>query len=244
MKTTRRSFRVCLAAAVLAPVFFAGCESSDSESDDWSGSSSSQPAAESQQAQSAAATAETKTDAAAAPAAKTAAAAPAAAASTASTQSNASAAQPSSAATGGAAGQTAASALAADAVPFSSLKWHFGGKPKASGARQSSVEIAGLSIGSSKLSFRYKKDLSAWGLAYGEAGAIACLFVQKENGQWVGGKFDWISSSRTSRGFENVFAGYEGWTLAGVPNPCQAAFVIVSADGTKRSNVLAGRWAR
>ena len=94
------------------------------------------------------------------------------------------------------------------------------------------------------VSFTYNHDLSAWGYSSGALGGVACLFVQKTNGQWVGGKFDWISSSRRSRGFENVFGGYAGWSLEGVPNPCAAAFVIVSPDGKRRSNVIAGTWSR
>ena len=135
-------------------------------------------------------------------------------------------------------------AVGLDQVPFGSLKWTFGGRPNGSGARNGGVVISGARFSSNGISFTYVKDLSAWGYSSGALGGIACLFVRKENGQWVGGKFDWISSSRRSRGFENVRAGYEGWNLAGVPNPCQAAFVIVSPDGKRRSNVLAGTWSR
>lgn len=131
-----------------------------------------------------------------------------------------------------------------DAVDYRSLRYTFGGSPNGSGAALTSVQIAGLSIRGSSLAFRYVKDLSAWGLSSGQADAIACLFVQKASGEWVGGKFDWISSSRTTRDLENVFDGYVGWSLAGVPNPCNAAFVIISKDGKKRSNVIACSWSR
>ena len=131
---------------------------------------------------------------------------------------------------------------AADQVDFGSLRWTYGGvKGKGS---PSGVSISGLHIGGSSLSFKYNKDLSAWGYSKDEVAAYACLFVQKEDGSWVGGKFDWISSSRSSRGLENVFKGYEGWSLSGVPNPCQAAFVIVDANKKRRSNVIAGTWHR
>ena len=66
--------------------------------------------------------------------------------------------------------------------------------------------------------------------------------MQKSDGSWVGGKFDWISSSRRSRDFANVYGGYDGWSLAGVPSPCAAAFVIISPDGKRRSNVISGTW--
>lgn len=131
----------------------------------------------------------------------------------------------------------------ADQASFSSFRWSYGGF-NGGGASHSGVNISGLNFSKRGLSFRYDKNLSAWGFSNGQIGALACLFVQKSDGSWVGGKFDWISSSRTSRSFENVFHGYEGWSLAGVPNPCKAAFVIVHSDGRKRSNVLVGNWTR
>lgn len=132
--------------------------------------------------------------------------------------------------------------VGADQVPFGSLSWTFGGKPVARGARNGGVVISGARFSAGGVSFSYVKDLSAWGYSNGALGGVACLFVQKSNGQWVGGKFDWISSSRRSRDFANVYGGYGGWSLAGVPNPCRAAFVIVSSDGKRRSNVIAGTW--
>jgi len=84
-----------------------------------------------------------------------------------------------------------------------------------------------------------------WGLSNGAAGAIAAVFVQREDGSWVGGKFDWVSTSRSSRGLENVLSGYGGWSLAGVPNPCQICFVVVENSGKRRSNVIGpATWKR
>lgn len=134
-------------------------------------------------------------------------------------------------------------ATAGDAVDFSSLRWSFGGVNGA-GAVQSGVVISGLGFSKNGLSFRYNTNLSAWGRSYSHAGDYACLFVQKSDGSWVGGKFDWISSSRTTRDFINVRGGYNGWSFAGVPNPCNAAFVILNHDCKRRSNVLVGSWTR
>ena len=160
-----------------------------------------------------------------------------AATSSASSSSQAQSGQPSTP-SGGGEGSTAG-----DSVPFSSLKWTFGGV-HGSGAVQSGVVISGLSFSKNGLSFHYNKDLSAWGRSHSHAGDYACLFVQKSDGSWVGGKFDWISSSRTTRDFVNVRGGYNGWSFAGVPNPCNAAFVILNHDCRRRSNVLSGRWTR
>lgn len=132
----------------------------------------------------------------------------------------------------------------ADSIPFSALSWsygHFGGGR----AQLSSPQLANLRCSGNTLSYSWVKGLSGWGLSNGEAGAIAAAFVQKADGSWVGGKFDWVSTSRTSRGLENVLAGYDGWSLAGVPNPCQICFVVVDVSGRRRSNVIGpATWSR
>lgn len=132
-----------------------------------------------------------------------------------------------------------------DAVGYGSLGWRYGGV-SCGGAQQTSATIKGLKVSGNSLSFSWGgDDLSSWGLSKDDAsGAYACLFVMTSSGSWVGGKFDWISTSRTSRSLENVLSGYEGWSLANVPNPCQAAFVIVSSDKKKRTNVISTTWNR
>lgn len=148
----------------------------------------------------------------------------------------------SSSATSGNTGASGADAVG-DSVPFSALRWSFGGV-NGSGASPSGAVIAGLSCSKTGLSFRYRTDLSVWGRGYTQAGDYACFFVQKSDGTWVGGKFDWISSSRTTRGFENIFGHYNGWSLAGVPNPCKVAFLVLNHDCKRRSNVISGTWSR
>lgn len=131
-----------------------------------------------------------------------------------------------------------------DATSYGAFNWAYGGFNGA-GASHSGVNISGLRFSGNSLHFNYVNDLSAWGMSHTDAGgALACFFVMNTEGQWVGGKFDWISSSRKSRGLEHCLSGYNGWSMRGIPNPCQAAFVIVSPDGRRRSNVLAGTWTR
>ncbi len=131
-----------------------------------------------------------------------------------------------------------------DDVFFGELHWDFGGF-KGGKAEKGDVQIAGLKMKKDGLSFKYVEDLSHWGLAHTDySGALACLFVCDKDGRWVGGKFDWISSSRRTRDFHNVYGGYKGWSLSNVSNPCPVAFVIVSKDGKKRSNVISGTWKR
>ncbi len=137
-----------------------------------------------------------------------------------------------------------AAATAGDEAPFSAFRFSYGGF-NGSGARLSAPRIANLRISGGNLSYSWAgPTLSAWGMGNSQANAICCLFVMNDAGQWIGGKFDWISTSRTSRSLSHVTGGYGGWSLRGVPNPCQAAFVIIDAKGSRRSNVIAGTWQR
>lgn len=131
-----------------------------------------------------------------------------------------------------------------DAAPFETFKWVYGGF-HGDKARPREVAIADLKMKSDGMSFKWVQDLSQWGIANEDfTQALACLFVMNKDGEWVGGKFDWISSSRTTRDFKNIYEGYNDWSLENVPNPCPAAFVVVSKDGGKRSNVIAAMWQR
>ena len=131
-----------------------------------------------------------------------------------------------------------------DAVDFASLVWKFGGVD-GSKAKLSAPRISGLKAGKESISYKWDVTLSAWGLDDDDSdNALACWFVTREDGSIVGGKFDWISTSRKTRDFKNVLTGYQGWSLEGVPNPCQAYFVVVSKDARKRSNIVATEWKR
>ena len=207
-----------LFAAALVSCFLVGCEDSGSGggSGTWNEPEKPKPAATTQPAASTAQPAATTTESS--PSAAETAAAPAAS------------------------GEAQDGSVGADQIPFGALRWTYGGRPNGSGARNGGVVISGARFSADGVSFSYNKDLSAWGYSSGALGGVACLFVQKADGSWVGGKFDWISSSRRSRDFANVYGGYDGWSLAGVPSPCAAAFVIISPDGKRRSNVISGTW--
>lgn len=136
-----------------------------------------------------------------------------------------------------------------DEIEFSLLNFAFGGVD-GSNAQPGGVQIAGLQAAGNRMGFTYIANLRTWGVTDDtDTPALACFFVKRNDGTWVGGKFDWIGSSRNTRPLDNLFPGpnglgYNGWNLANVPNPCQCAFAIVSADGKRRSNVIAGTWNR
>lgn len=131
----------------------------------------------------------------------------------------------------------------ADEVDFSALDWcwgAFGGKnaKAVDGVQISSLKVSGdgmsykwVSGGCEKLGASSRED----------AACIAALFC-KIDGQWRGGKWEWISTSRTTRSLENIKEGYNGWDASAISKASEYAFVITSKDGKKRTNVIkAGR---
>jgi hypothetical protein len=128
-------------------------------------------------------------------------------------------------------------APAVDQVDFSMLQWKYGGV-NAGGAKLDSPRLASLSCNGRSVSYRWEVGMSGWGLSNGEAGAVCAVFFLRD-GQWIGGKFDWVSVSRTNRELKHV-ESYSNWPSSGIKLPWRGrvAFVVVSADGKKRSNVV------
>ena len=134
-----------------------------------------------------------------------------------------------------------ASGCTSDAVDFARLLWPYGGFRGGEAVFAPGCEIADLRVSSSGLSYRWVSGgCEALGAtSRGDTDhTLACLFVQGKDGSWRGGKFDWISTSRTTRDFANVRGGYHGWPTDAIETATAYAFVIVSKDGRRRSNVI------
>ena len=123
-----------------------------------------------------------------------------------------------------------------DQVAYSELRWTCGGvdgaKAVLTGVRLNALAVAPPA----SMTVAWGTTLREWGYADTQADALACLFC-KVDGKWVGGKFEWISASRPYRDLKNVRTRYAGWN----PDFLQAgefAFVVLSKDGSKRSNVV------
>lgn len=76
-----------------------------------------------------------------------------------------------------------------------------------------------------------------------QADARTCMF-HKKDGKWHGGFYEWISTSRTTRNWANIKGKYKGWKWEEIPNGAEAAFVIISKDEKKRTNVLKETWKK
>ena len=129
---------------------------------------------------------------------------------------------------------------AADQVDYAALQWTCGGFAGGSAERCNGVAIADLRISASGLSYRYEEGgLTALSPAnsHDNADCIAAVFVRVA-GVWQGGKMDWISSDRLTRDWHNVRGEYKGWRGEMLDAADAFAFVIVSADGRRRTNVI------
>lgn len=124
-----------------------------------------------------------------------------------------------------------------DQLDYSMLKWKFGGV-NATGAKLDTPRISGLSCNGRSVFYRWDVGMSGWGLGNADAGAICAVFFLRD-GAWIGGKFDWVSVSRISRELKHC-EYYSNWGSSGIKLPWRGkvAFVVVSADGKRRSNVL------
>ena len=129
-----------------------------------------------------------------------------------------------------------------DAMAYSALNWSMGGFNGSKAARHEGVEIGSLSVKSNGMSYRWVRG-GCEQLGAGDKGdaskTLACLFYRDKAGKWQGGKFDWISTSRTTRDFKNIHSGYNGWNAAAFDAATEFAFVIVGTNG-RRTNVIRG----
>jgi hypothetical protein len=129
-----------------------------------------------------------------------------------------------------------------DAVPYSSLNWSMGGFNGSKAVLHEGVEIGSLNVGRDGMSYRWVRGgcETIGATSRGDAGhTLACLFYKDSSGKWQGGKFDWISTSRTTRDFKNIHGGYNGWNAAAFDAATEFAFVIVGTGG-RRTNVIRG----
>lgn len=127
-----------------------------------------------------------------------------------------------------------------DGVPFEQLEWTYGGFKGNKAELATGCVISSLKVSSSGMTYKWSEG-GCEKLGAADKGdhtqTLACFFVY-DGRSWKGGKFDWISTSRTTRSFENIKDSYNGWPFDAVDTAKSCAFVIVSANGKRRSNVI------
>jgi hypothetical protein len=136
-----------------------------------------------------------------------------------------------------------------DQVPYADLEWKYGGF-KGEGAKSivNLAEIGSLTVQRNTMYYKWVKGgCENFGAnnAHDAGYTICAIFFKNAEGKYVGGKFDWISTDRLSRGLGHINGStpYGGWTSDWILNPSDVAFVIVGTNGN-RTNVIKGSWAR
>jgi hypothetical protein len=123
-----------------------------------------------------------------------------------------------------------------DEIDYSALAWCYGRPNGEKAMLDERVRIANLRVGSGGFRIDWVGGLDAWGLSHTDAGALACAFYRAGDGRMQGGKIDWISTSRSTRSWENIDDHYNGWQCSN--KKTEWAFVVLSRDGKRRSNVI------
>lgn len=119
------------------------------------------------------------------------------------------------------------------------LIWRYGGFNGSGAVEDPANVIRDLHIVGDRLSFGWSSgDLSNWGVGRTDATAIAAAFFwSDEERAWVGGKFEWVDFSRTTRHLGNL-DGYGGWRKELFYAAKRRAFCIARKDGRARTNLL------
>lgn len=133
----------------------------------------------------------------------------------------------------------AGSAAEGEPLDFGALRWPWGGFDGSKAALSDKARIKALKVTASGLSYAWGsggcEDLGASSKT--DASCLACLFCF-DGSAWRGGKFEWISTSRTGRDLKNIESGHNGWDAAAFRSAKAHAFCIVSKDGRRRTNVI------
>ncbi len=120
------------------------------------------------------------------------------------------------------------------------LDFRFGGFRGGKAVEDSRCRISKLKVGKDSLSIHWDTRIpDDWARDKGEKGPLIVVAAFYKSGDaWIGGKFDWIDESRSSRSLENIKGGYGGWDGAAFTSAKKHAVCVVSADGRYRSNLI------
>jgi hypothetical protein len=135
-----------------------------------------------------------------------------------------------------------------DAVPYKDLVWQYGGFKGGGAILSDAVRIGSLTFARNSMYYKWVKggceQLGAKN-ATDPRQTMCCIFFEGADGVWRGGKWDWISTSRTSRELKHINRDpkYSNWGDFNLTSPMEAVFVIVSKGG-RRSNVIRGTYVK
>ena len=119
------------------------------------------------------------------------------------------------------------------------IRWACGGFDGSRAKETPDAQVGGVKMDAKGMRYKWTKggcEVLGAVSARDYSHTIAAAFYW-DGAAWVGGKFDWISTSRTTRDFVNIKDGYHGWNWRAFVDADRRAFCIVSADGKRRTNL-------
>lgn len=123
--------------------------------------------------------------------------------------------------------------------PAPPIRWTCGGFDGSRAKETTDAQVGGVRMDAKGVRYKWTRggceNLGAVS-ARDYSHTVACAFYWN-GAEWVGGKFDWISTSRTTRDFVNIKDGYHGWNWRAFVDAERRAFCVVSADGKRRTNL-------
>lgn len=123
--------------------------------------------------------------------------------------------------------------------PAPPIRWACGGFDGSRAKETPDAQVGGVRMDAKGMRYKWVKggcEVLGAVSARDYSHTVACAFYW-DGAAWVGGKFDWISTSRTTRDFANIKDGYHGWNWRAFVDAERRAFCIVSADGKRRTNL-------
>lgn len=114
------------------------------------------------------------------------------------------------------------------------------GSPNCSNAKEDpNTQIKDLKISSNGLSYQWAKgNLRNWGIQNDHDASALAVAGYGDGRVFKCSKFDWISSDRLTRSFENIEDHYNGFDPQAFHQAKHRCFFIMSKDGSKRTNIL------
>lgn len=117
------------------------------------------------------------------------------------------------------------------------ISWCYGGFDGSRANEDSNVKISNFKMDNRAMSIHWDKGMSAWGYGNTDPKGIACVFFYDDKSDtWFGGKFEFISTSRSTREWKNIKDKYKGWDYNKFISAKKHCFCVVAGDGKKRTN--------
>ncbi len=119
------------------------------------------------------------------------------------------------------------------AFDFSKVSWVGPNFSRSVRDERAVLHSASINLGQNVVRLSYTPLPSDWPRQVNAPGML-CMFVERADGTWSGGKYEWLDPGQTVKSLKNINNGYNGWRTP--PRGSRVATMIFSTDGRRHSN--------